>query len=434
MRWVLYEDPEAHRLRPFTWLRPPSALLLGAETLEARWRRHVAPEAVHVVCEGALAAVVPSRVSWEQAAPAATEAAVWVSDLWVPDANAVATLRSLPADGMARLAGTAGADGPICAFRPGSAIGRRLREAGPRAASTPASLASSDGTWAEVGGEWLRSPADLIRLQEPLLHEDLERLLRDTPASSSASAGDGAMYERSRIRLGRDCRVDHGAVLDARRGPIVLSEGCHVFPQTWVRGPFFADHDCLLLGGTIGSGSSLGPGCRVRGEVEATVFLGWANKAHDGFIGHSYLGEWVNLGALTTTSDLKNNYSEIGLERNGVRETTGLRKLGVFFGDHVKTRIGCLLGCGTILGVGANLIGDPAVGARWVPDFSWGWGPTAAEYGLERFLETAEIVLGRRGHPWTPEMARLLGSVHAATRNPRAGARSLRGPGGRSDA
>jgi UDP-N-acetylglucosamine diphosphorylase/glucosamine-1-phosphate N-acetyltransferase len=205
-------------------------------------------------------------------------------------------------------------------------------------------------------------------------------------------------------------------VLDAREGPIVLADGCHVFPHTWIRGPFFAGRECLFLGGRIGGGSSLGPGCRVRGEVEASVFLGWSNKAHDGFVGHSYLGEWVNLGALTTTSDLKNNYSEISLENRGEKETTGLRKLGVFLGDHVKTRIGCLLGCGTIVGVGANVIDDPAVTAKWIPDFSWGWGPSAVAYEVERFIETAEIVFGRRGVAWTPEMAGLLRDVHRSTR------------------
>lgn len=391
MRWVLFDDAEWDRLRPFTWLRPASALLLGGETLSARWRRLVAPDELVVACRSPLAALAPGRASLEDALAAVAGDQAWVSDLLVPDPSLVAAVRDL------------GTQGPVM-------IGGR-----PAGLPDPAGMRAAD-----LRAERLRGPADLLRVHESLLAGDLERILEVAPLP--ANAGDGHAYRLDRVRLGAGCAIDHGAVLDARDGPIVLGSRCHVFPHTWICGPFFAADDCRLLGGRMGGGTSLGPVCRVRGEVEASVFLGFSNKAHDGFVGHSYLGEWINLGAMTTTSDLKNNYSPVSLERDGVRESTTLRKLGVFLGDHVKTRIGCLLTCGTIAGVGANLVGEPAVPVRWVPDFAWGAGPEAVQYEIDEFIRTTEIVHGRRSVPWRPEEERVLRDVHAATASARAAA------------
>jgi UDP-N-acetylglucosamine diphosphorylase/glucosamine-1-phosphate N-acetyltransferase len=370
-------------------------MLLGTETLETRWRRLVAPDELVVACRRPLAALAQGRVAMEEAVWAAAGGQVWVSDLLVPDTALVRAVREL------------GGRGPVI-------VGGR-----------PAEVPSPEFVRAvDLGGDRLLGLADLARRHESLLGGDLERLLAAT--SPPADAGDGHAYGLGRVRLGAGCTIDHGAVLDAREGPVVLGARCHVFPHTWIRGPLFAANDCLFLGGRIGGGTSLGPVCRVRGEVEASVFLGFSNKAHDGYVGHSYLGEWVNLGAMTTTSDLKNNYSPVGLEREGVRERTTQRKLGAFLGDHVKTRIGCLLTCGTIAGVGANLVGDPAVPARWVPDFTWGAGPGAVAYEIEEFLRTAEIVHGRRGVPWGPEEERVLRGVHTATAAARAAAGVVR--------
>jgi UDP-N-acetylglucosamine diphosphorylase/glucosamine-1-phosphate N-acetyltransferase len=266
----------------------------------------------------------------------------------------------------------------------------------------------------DIDAPMLRGLADLLRLQEELLQPDLARILHES--ERPPMLGDGFAYAPERIRLGPGCRVDAGAVLDAREGPIVLGGACVVAPHVWLRGPFFASDACLLLGGRIGPGTSLGPGCRVHGEVEASIFLGFDNKAHDGFIGHSVLGEWVNLGASTTTSDLKNNYSLVSLDRAGVPERTRLRKVGAFLADHVKTGIGCLITCGTIAGVGSNLIGNPAIASKWVEDFSWGTGLEATEYDINKFLQTAEIVYGRRHVAWTSGVERALREVFAQTR------------------
>jgi UDP-N-acetylglucosamine diphosphorylase/glucosamine-1-phosphate N-acetyltransferase len=151
----------------------------------------------------------------------------------------------------------------------------------------------------------------------------------------------------------------------------------------------------VVLGGSCAD-ISVGPVCKVHGELEACVILGYTNKAHDGFLGHAMLGCWVNLGALTTNSDLKNNYGTIRMWTPAGEVDTGEQKLGCFLGDHVKTGIGLMLNTGTVVGAGSNLFGaiQPP---KYVPPFRWGSGERLVPYELDRFLDTARAVLKRRG-------------------------------------
>jgi hypothetical protein len=155
-----------------------------------------------------------------------------------------------------------------------------------------------------------------------------------------------------------------------------------------------------VLGGFV-RGSVFGPECRVRGEISASAFLGFANKSHDGFVGHSVVGQWVNLGAGTTTSNLKNTYGPVRLEVNGERIETGRLNVGSLIGDHAKTAIGTLLATGTVISAGANVFGPPTP-PKYVPPFAWGCS------GSERmtedgFLRIAERVMGRRNVAFSPE-------------------------------
>jgi len=155
-----------------------------------------------------------------------------------------------------------------------------------------------------------------------------------------------------------------------------------------------------VLGGLV-RGSVFGPECRVHGEIAASVFLGFANKSHYGFVGHSVVGHWVNLGAGTTTSNLKNTYGPVRLEVDGERIETGRINVGALFGDHAKTAIGTMLATGTVVSAGANVFGTP-MPPKYVPPFAWGC------IGEERmsedgFLRVAERVLKRRNVAFSAE-------------------------------
>ncbi|MBE0592551.1 MAG: hypothetical protein IH616_09140 [Gemmatimonadales bacterium] len=185
--------------------------------------------------------------------------------------------------------------------------------------------------------------------------------------------------------------VEPGVVFDVRRGAVVVEQHAYVRSGTRLEGPLYVGPGTEVLGGTIGH-SAIGPRCKVRGEITSSVFLGYANKAHDGFLGHSVLGRWVNLGAGTTTSNLKNTYGEIRVQLDAERHDTARQFLGTVFGDHAKTAIGMQLDTGTLVGTGANVFGW-ARPPKYVPPFAWG---AEGVMRLEGFLSIAERVLPRR--------------------------------------
>jgi hypothetical protein len=163
-------------------------------------------------------------------------------------------------------------------------------------------------------------------------------------------------------------------------------------------------------------GSSLGPQCRVGGEVEASILQGYANKAHDGFLGHAYLGQWVNLGAGTHSSDLRNDYRSVRLRVAGREVDTGLLKVGCFVGDHVKSSIGVLLNTGTAVGPFAQLLACGSLLPRWLPAFSQvAQGRLQERTDLRVMFATAATVLGRRGQVWSESHADFFLDLYART-------------------
>ena len=168
----------------------------------------------------------------------------------------------------------------------------------------------------------------------------------------------------------------------------------------------------MVAGGRFGN-SAIGEQCRVHGEVSTTIFLGHANKSHDGFVGHSYLGRWVNLGASTVTSNLKNTYGSVGLwTPRGIRDT-GMQFLGTLFGDHAKTAIGTRLTTGGVIGAGANVFAT-GMTTKVVAPFSWGGSADAPAWDVDRFIRVAERVMTRRHVTLSERARRWLAAAHAA--------------------
>jgi UDP-N-acetylglucosamine diphosphorylase/glucosamine-1-phosphate N-acetyltransferase len=186
-------------------------------------------------------------------------------------------------------------------------------------------------------------------------------------------------------------RVEPGVVFDVRKGPIVLEQHTYIKSGARLEGPLYVGPGSEIFGEHVGH-SAIGPRCKVRGEVAETVFLGYSNKAHTGFLGHSVVGRWVNLGALTTTSDLKNTYGPVRVVVGDERVETGQQFLGTMFGDHAKTAIGTMLNTGAVIGTGANVFGfDQA--PKYVPPFAWG---PDGHMSREGFIAVAERVMPRR--------------------------------------
>jgi UDP-N-acetylglucosamine diphosphorylase/glucosamine-1-phosphate N-acetyltransferase len=265
---------------------------------------------------------------------------------------------------------------------------------------------SDEGPAQEVDGLPLRGVYDLLAALDRFLESDCLGFGAAPPGPVPAGSivfGDPGMV------LSREAAVEPGVVFDVRHGPIVLERGVEVRHGTRLEGPLYAGERARLLGGHA-RWSVFGPRSNVNGEVSNAVFLGYANKSHDGFLGHSVLGHWVNLGAGTTTSNLKNTYGSVGLEVAGERLTTGRQFLGSLIGDHAKTAIGTLLSTGSVIGAGANVFGAVQP-PRYVPPFAWGvtGGERVTEEG---FLKVAERVMPRREVAFTAERRASLAATY----------------------
>jgi len=229
------------------------------------------------------------------------------------------------------------------------------------------------------------------------------------------------IYDMEKVYLGKDCQIDGQVVLDARGGPIFVGDNVTIQSQTRVEGPCYVGENSILVGGKIREGTSIGPVCRVGGEVEQSIFLGYSNKYHEGFLGHSYIGEWVNLGALTTNSDLKNNYSPVKVMVKGELVDSGLIKVGSFLGDHVKTGIGTLLGTGMVVGFATNIFGGGMIRERSIPPFCWGDINKLEECELDKAINTTQVVMERRNIKFSQEEKELFKKIFEMTKEERKG-------------
>lgn len=223
------------------------------------------------------------------------------------------------------------------------------------------------------------------------LKQDLEEDLKKGSKIKGKIHPSAVVYNRKNIFIEEGAEVEACAVLDARSGPIYIGKNTIIRPQSYLRGPL-----------------SIGPQCRIGGEVTHSIFHGYSNKAHYGFIGHSYIGEWVNLGAGTTNSNLKNNYGTVKVLVNGKEVDSGEQFLGCFIGDFARTGIGTLINTGSVIGVGANVFGGKLT-SKYIPDFSWGG---QGKYEWSKFIASVKKMMARRGKELREEQKKLLQSLY----------------------
>lgn len=257
-----------------------------------------------------------------------------------------------------------------------------------------------------------------------LVHHNGPAIIDDFRKGPGAGVDDGALLypgvhlvQDGAIRIARGCRIKPGTVLDAEDGPITLEEGVEVQPNVVVRGPAHVGPQSVLKAGAkVHEGTSIGPVCKIGGEVEESVVQGWSNKQHEGYLGHAWLGEWVNLGADTNNSDLKNNYSPVRAWEAGRSVDTGLLFVGLLAGDHVKSAINTQFNTGTVVGLASQVFGS-GFPPKFVPPFSWGGGEGLALYDGARALETARAVMRRRKVEMTQAYERAFRAAYEAWRD-----------------
>jgi UDP-N-acetylglucosamine diphosphorylase/glucosamine-1-phosphate N-acetyltransferase len=371
----LYDDTIARGFEPFALTRPAGEMRAGALLVRDRWARALGGTAA-----GQVSAAHLDGFDEPAAAPVLTAGEIPAGS-WVVNARFAPTLSPAPKGAALRAAGE------IAAVRLAKPLDvGRLREG-------RLSLGElADGAdVAELGGWWINEVWDYVGYLVPMLDSDLPILGAAMPRALPFGCYQVGTHP---VFIEKGAVVEPGVNFDVSAGPVLVRAGAHILSFTRVVGPLYIGPGSTVTADRIAA-SSIGGVCKVHGEVSNTIFIGHANKGHDGFVGHSILGRWVNLGAGTITSNLKNTYGTVQLwTPSGVRET-GLQFLGTLFGDHAKTGIGLRLTTGSVLGAGANVFGS-VMPPKAVAPFAWGETGAFKVYRADKFVEVAERMMARR--------------------------------------
>lgn len=394
MHLCLFEDDQVHHLLPLTATRAVYDLRLGIRTLLETTREafglpptllHARPLIdavaaqendlpVHTIPEGADVLFVNGRFIAEESA--------------VLDRLRAAAHPQEPARVLVQ------GDDVIAAWVPNAATRPMPTGRVTRATFGDLPEESVDGARL-IGRLW-----HLIDEIEPALERDFAARTAggDLQDRSGATIHDSALLSDGPLYIAPGATIRPGAILNAEEGPIYIDEGAVVMEQAVVIGPAYIGPRAQIKINGIIEGSVIGPVCKAGGEIEASVMHSFSNKQHSGFLGHSYLGRWINIGADANTSDLRNDYGFLTLYSEATRrfEPTERQFLGLFMGDHSKSSINTMFNTGTVVGVSCNIYGA-GFPPRYLPAFSWGSADTEfVPYRLDKALHVAEAVMARR--------------------------------------
>ncbi|HET7566052.1 MAG TPA: putative sugar nucleotidyl transferase [Gemmatimonadaceae bacterium] len=393
----LYDDAQARTFEPFALTRPLGEMRAGAELIRRRWAAATGTSVA--------GAIVPTHLDnfEELDAPPAVQGAI-------PAGAIIANTRCVVPLGIEVCdAEVWTCAGRVAAVRVQGDVSVEQLDDG---AASLESLAARDGRTLEIQGRWLDHVWDFIAHLLTQLREDIDvlgpRLDCVRPEHAVVVGSHGVYVERGAI-------VEPLTCIDVTAGPVLVRSGATVRAFTRLVGPCAVASGATVQGERV-HGCAIGEMTVAHGELSETIILGHTNKSHDGFVGHSYLGRWVNLGAGTITSNLKNTYGPVVLWTPQGLQSTGLLKLGTLFGDHVKTGIGLRLTTGSVIGAGSNVYGS-AMPPKHVPPFSWGQGDALSTYRLEQFLTVAERVMARRGVMLGARERRQLEAAHTRSRS-----------------
>lgn len=386
--FVLYDDATARDFAPFALTRPAGELRAGAALTRERWEKLLGVDATGFVGAPHL------RQFTEFDAPPAMEGHM-AAGTWLVNARCAPRL-----DAPAIAAG-------VTVIRCGDRVAalRLTRELPVQDladgtltldALADANSGSATGSVAEIDGWWLDHVWDLVALLPTMLAADASALLPATPDARGIQ-----VIGAHPVHVAADATIEPYVVADTSAGAIIIERGAQVMAFTRLVGPCVIAAGSTVMGGRVAC-CSIGPSVKVSGEMSVTIMIGHANKGHDGFIGHSVIGRWANLGAGTITSNLKNSYGDVTLWTPKGVQRTGQQFLGSLIGDHAKTGIGMRLSTGSVIGAAASVFGH-RMPPKVVAPFAWGDGEPWETFALDRFLVVATRVMARRGVTPAPD-------------------------------
>ena len=417
MKIAVFEDQFVSNLNPLTLTRPSFALRCGPSLLYEKVLKAFPNEDLYLFMREELCEVFTAKTQHKEKVKAVNDLkalegddVLFLNGRWIVD-------RSLISEGEEVVA-THG-DAVVYAYLKKTTVKKALENS-----DSIEKLLS----WArkEVGEKQVDAaglinyPWDLVNQNPEEIKKEFREFKRLGGVSPKEFRGLEIVGSEEDVFIAKGAKIYPNVVFDTSGGPVIVDEGAIVFPFSVVFGPSYIGKDSWVVGGKIREGTTIGPVCRVGGEVEESIIHGYSNKYHDGFLGHSYVGEWVNIGALTTTSDLKNDYSNVEVYVNGKLVDTGSIKVGSFIGDHTKTGIGTLLTTGTSIGVMCNLLSSGEPLPKYIPSFIWYVrGKMSKGLGLKPMLETAKIVMSRRKVQMTEAEEKLFRRLYEETKEER---------------
>ena len=389
MKIVLFEDDKVSDLYPLTFLRAAFELRCGIFTLKEKVERKFPQARLYLETRDEL-----DRVSAERyGAPVVNshDAVRPDDDLLLVNAAAILT-GDAASYAQQETVGVTEGGRFVWAFLAQETV-RRLDSAACIGLAERAAASLARRTVEDI---LIAYPWDLITHNPSQIASDFRAYY--TPARRSEPLRGAAMIgPEENLYIGADVELQPHTWIDCRGGPVILEDGVKVNAHTSIHGPAFIGPGTQLFEAQVREGCSFGPVCRVGGEVEESIIHAYANKYHAGFLGHAYVGEWVNLGAMTTNSDLKNDYSTVSLTVSGKQVDSGSLKVGSFIGDHTKTSIGTLLNTGSVIGIMCNLVAGSSVLPKYIPSFAWYIQDRVSKgLGLNYALETARKAMARR--------------------------------------
>lgn len=371
MNYILFDGPFRTGLLPFTYTRPVADLRVGGLTIGQKWEFALSSK-ISVKTEHYLSGLFPLHIEEDN---------IWINaGVFPSDALVMAIKALLPHQALYH-------NSTLLAYRSQYFVEVEQPDFAP---------INFDGAQIDL----LQHTWDIFAQNERQIECDFLKLSVQHPSASLPDTVQAIAPERIYVASGAQMTF---CTMNASEGPIYIGENAIIMEGAMLRGPLFiGDGAVVKMGAKIYGGTTIGPYCKVGGEVNNSVLMGYSNKGHDGFLGNSVIGYWCNLGADTNTSNLKNNYDPVRLwDYDSQRfAQTGLQFCGLMMGDHSKCAIDTMFNTGTVVGVSANIFGS-GFPRNFIPSFSWGGASGMTTYSLEKAELTAQRVMARRSINWS---------------------------------
>ncbi len=380
MNYILFDDTTWQNLLPLTFTKPTSEIRIGILTITEKWETYLS---------GKLTFQTQAYLS-QKYKGAYTNNMVFINGKICPTPELLAQINNLEFNKGIKKGNT------LIAFRSNTASALNITEALSSAEETSINYLSVENVW------------DIFSKNGDAIKQDFELITRGR-VSQALSSSNTVIGDAKDVFLEEGAVVE-AAILNTKSGPIYIGKDAEIMEGSVVRGPFaLGEHSALKLSTKVYGPTTIGPHSKVGGEINNSVIFGFSNKAHDGFLGNSVVGEWCNLGADTNNSNLKNNYGNVKLYNYAQQKMidTGLQFCGLIMGDHSKCGINTMFNTGTVVGVGANIFGG-GFPPTHIPSFSWGGAEGMEEYKFDKMVETANRVYARRSLTMSAEEKQIL--------------------------